>query len=53
MCTFFRTQIPARDSRGASSCSFDQTWDFVGGFAPGHYYFQCDPHALLGMTGRL
>jgi len=31
----------------------DQTWDFVVSFAPGHYYFQCDPHALLGMTGRL
>ena len=31
----------------------EQTWDFVVGLAPGHYYFQCDPHALLGMTGRL
>ena len=31
----------------------DQTWDFVVGLAPGHYYFQCDPHALLGMIGRL
>ena len=30
-----------------------QTWDFVVGLAPGHYYFQCDPHALLGMQGRL
>jgi plastocyanin len=31
----------------------EQTWDFVVGLAPGHYYFQCDPHALLGMTARL
>ena len=30
-----------------------QTWEFVVGLAPGHYYFQCDPHALLGMQGRL
>lgn len=30
-----------------------QTWDFVVNLAPGHYYFQCDPHALLGMIGRL
>lgn len=22
-------------------------------FAEGHYFFQCDPHALLGMVGRL
>lgn len=21
--------------------------------APGDYYFQCDPHALLGMVGKL
>ena len=31
----------------------EQTWDFVVGLAPGHYFFQCDPHALLGMVGRL
>jgi plastocyanin len=31
----------------------EQTYDFVVNLAPGHYYFQCDPHALLGMTGRL
>ena len=31
----------------------EQTWDYVVGLAPGHYYFQCDPHALLGMVGRL
>ena len=31
----------------------DQTWDFAVDLAPGHYYFQCDPHALLGMIGRL
>ena len=30
-----------------------QTWDLTVSFAPGHYYFQCDPHALLGMIGRL
>jgi plastocyanin len=31
----------------------DQTFDFVVGLAKGHYYFQCDPHALLGMKGHL
>ncbi len=30
-----------------------QTWDFTVAFEPGSYYFQCDPHALLGMKGRL
>lgn len=30
-----------------------QTYDFVVNLAPGKYYFQCDPHALLGMVGRL
>jgi plastocyanin len=30
-----------------------QTFDIAVTFKPGHYYFQCDPHALLGMTGRL
>jgi plastocyanin len=31
----------------------DQTFDFVVSLAKGHYYFQCDPHALLGMKGHL
>ena len=30
-----------------------QTFDIAVSFKPGHYYFQCDPHALLGMTGRM
>ena len=30
-----------------------QTLDVPVTFAPGHYYFQCDPHAALGMVGRL
>jgi plastocyanin len=30
-----------------------QTFDVPVTFAKGHYYFQCDPHALLGMTGKL
>lgn len=30
-----------------------QTYDVKVAFAPGTYYFQCDPHALLGMTGHL
>lgn len=30
-----------------------QTVDIVVTMAPGHYYFQCDPHALLGMVGKL
>ena len=30
-----------------------QTYDLVVSMAPGDYYFQCDPHAALGMTGEL
>jgi plastocyanin len=30
-----------------------QTKEFVVGLKPGSYYFQCDPHAALGMTGTL
>ena len=30
-----------------------QTWDVKVTWKPGHYFFQCDPHALLGMVGRL
>ena len=30
-----------------------QTYDVKVTFEPGHYYFQCDPHALLGMKGKL
>jgi plastocyanin len=30
-----------------------QTFDVVVNFAEGHYYYQCDPHALLGMVGRI
>ena len=30
-----------------------QTMDLLVNFEPGKYYFQCDPHALLGMRGHL
>jgi plastocyanin len=30
-----------------------QTLDIPVNFAKGHYYFQCDPHAALGMIGHL
>jgi len=30
-----------------------QTYDLVVSMAPGDYYFQCDPHAALGMKGKL
>ena len=30
-----------------------QTKDILLNFGTGHFYFQCDPHALLGMTGKL
>ena len=30
-----------------------QTLDVPITFGEGSYYFQCDPHAVLGMTGRL
>lgn len=30
-----------------------QTYDLAILFAPGKYYFQCDPHAALGMRGHV
>ena len=30
-----------------------QTYDVKATWAPGTYYFQCDPHALLGMKGHV
>jgi plastocyanin len=30
-----------------------QTYDLNVTFGEGRYYFQCDPHAALGMTGHL
>ena len=30
-----------------------QTYDIAVDFPEGRYYFQCDPHALLGMVGHL
>ena len=30
-----------------------QTYDLPVTMQPGHYYFQCDPHAALGMKGHL
>ncbi len=30
-----------------------QSVDIPVTFAPGKYYFQCDPHAALGMRGQL
>jgi plastocyanin len=30
-----------------------QTFDVVVNLKPGRYYFQCDPHAALGMRGHI
>lgn len=30
-----------------------QTYDIAASMEPGSYYFQCDPHAALGMRGSL
>ena len=30
-----------------------QTYDLPVNFEPGTYYFQCDPHVLLGMKGHV
>ncbi len=30
-----------------------QTYDVKVTFAPGRYFYQCDPHALLGMVGHV
>jgi plastocyanin len=31
----------------------EQTYDLIVSFEKGSYYFQCDPHAALGMVGRI
>jgi plastocyanin len=31
----------------------DQTLEIPVNLEPGHYYFQCDPHAALGMVGHV
>jgi plastocyanin len=31
----------------------EQTYDLVVNMQEGDYYFQCDPHAALGMKGKL
>ena len=31
----------------------DQAYDLVVNLEPGHYYWPCDPHAMLGMKGTL
>ena len=31
----------------------EQTYDVLVSMEKGRYYFQCDPHALLGMVGRI
>jgi plastocyanin len=30
-----------------------QTWDLLVDLAPGEYTYHCDPHAVLGMVGKL
>ena len=30
-----------------------QTYELLVSFVPGKYFFQCDPHAALGMVGHL
>ena len=30
-----------------------QTYDVAVSFPPGRYFYQCDPHALLGMIGHV
>ncbi|MEO7996754.1 MAG: plastocyanin/azurin family copper-binding protein, partial [Gemmatimonadaceae bacterium] len=31
----------------------DQTYDLLVPFSAGRYFFQCDPHAMLGMVGHV
>ncbi len=53
--------FPAEQNSGASGLPGPsdmlqlpgQTLDVPITFAPGEYFFQCDPHAALGMTGKL
>jgi plastocyanin len=45
--------VPALPAASAMLQLPGQTYDLPVGFAKGKYYFQCDPHALLGMIGHL
>jgi plastocyanin len=53
---FFPDSNPGKTAMPAASDMLQlpgQTLDVPVNFAPGHYYFQCDPHAPLGMMGHL
>lgn len=53
---FFPDSNPGKSAMPAASDMLQlpgQTLDVPVNFAPGHYYFQCDPHAPLGMMGHL
>jgi plastocyanin len=53
---FLPDSNPSREGLPAASELLqlpDQSWDYLVAVQPGSYYFQCDPHALLGMVGRL
>jgi plastocyanin len=53
--------FPAEKNPGANGLPFPsdllqlpgQTQDIPITFGPGEYHFQCDPHAALGMIGKL
>jgi len=44
---------PDVSRRGHTIVLPGQTWDLAVKQAAGSYYFQCDPHAALGMKGHL
>ncbi|HJU64660.1 MAG TPA: plastocyanin/azurin family copper-binding protein [Gemmatimonadaceae bacterium] len=53
---FLADSNPGRSGLPAASPMLQlpgQTHDVVVSFAEGLYYYQCDPHALLGMVGRI
>lgn len=53
--------FPASENQGAASLPEaspylqlpGQTWDLLVDVEPGSYFYQCDPHAALGMVGTL
>jgi len=53
---FFADSNPGRSGLPKASDMLqlpDQEYRVYVGWAPGKYYFQCDPHALLGMKGHV
>jgi plastocyanin len=54
---FLPDSNPGRQGLPATASDYlqlpGQTYDVKVGWEPGSYYYQCDPHAVLGMIGHV